>query len=177
MLVTPESALGGDFRQFLNRQMMFQRLDRIVIDECHVMLNESKTYRPKLQQLGKLMGVGTQMVFLTATLPPSAEETIWKLINVPAANVNLYRSRTRRINVAYRVWRPRIEARHQGPDQWIQMPSVVSFIKERIRRSHGGRVIIYGHTIPHVQAISQAIRCEAYFKDQIDRTGVLERFR
>jgi hypothetical protein len=26
MLVAPESALGGDFRQFLNRQMMFQRL-------------------------------------------------------------------------------------------------------------------------------------------------------
>jgi superfamily II DNA or RNA helicase len=177
VLVTPESALGGDFRQFLNRQMMFQRLDRIVIDECHVMLNQSKTYRPQLQRLGKLMGVGTQMVFLTATLPPSAEETIWKLIKVPAANVNLYRSRTRRINVAYRVWRPPIEAGYQGPDQWIQMPSVVSFIKDRIRRSYGGRVIIYGHTIPHVQAISQMIGCEAYFKDQIDRTGVLERFR
>lgn len=76
MLVTPESALGGDFRQFLNRQTMFQRLDRIVINECHVMLNQSKTYRTQLQQLGKLMSVGTQIVFLTATLPPSAEETI-----------------------------------------------------------------------------------------------------
>ncbi|GLI81954.1 hypothetical protein PoHVEF18_010351 [Penicillium ochrochloron] len=76
VLVTPESALGGDFRQFLSRQVMFQRLDRIVIDECHVMLNKSKTYRPQLQRLGNLMGVGTQMVFLTATLPPSAEDTI-----------------------------------------------------------------------------------------------------
>lgn len=57
------------------------------------------------------------------------------------------------------------------------MLSVVLFIKERIRRSHGGRVMIYGHTVPHMQAISQMIRCEAYFKDQIDRSGVLERFR
>lgn len=32
------------------------------------------------------------------------------------------------------------------------------------------------NSIPHVQAISQVIGCEAYFKDQIDRTGVLERF-
>jgi superfamily II DNA helicase RecQ len=76
VLVTPESALGGNFRQFLNRQIMFQQLDRIVINEYHVILNQSKTYRPQLQRLGKLIGVGTQIVFLTATLPPSAEETI-----------------------------------------------------------------------------------------------------
>jgi trans-2-enoyl-CoA reductase len=56
------------------------------------------------------------------------------------------------------------------------MLSVVLFTKDRIRCSQGGRIIIYGHTIPHIQAISQVIGCEAYFKDQIDRTGVLERF-
>jgi hypothetical protein len=141
------------------------------------MLNQSIKYRPQLQQLGRLMGVGTQMVFLTATLPPSAEQTIWDLIKVPATGIHLYRSRTRRINVAYRVWRPSIDAGHHGPDQWIQMPSVVSFIQDRIRRSQGGRVIIYGHTISHVKLIAEVIGCEAYFKDQIDRAGVLERFR
>jgi hypothetical protein len=177
VLVTPESALGAEFRQFMNRQLMFKRLDRIVIDECHVMLNQSKTYRPQLQQLGRLMGVGTQMIFLTATLPPTAEQTIWDLIKVPAADVHLFRSRTRRINVAYRVWRPTIDAQHGGHDQWIQMPSVVSFIQDRIRRSQGGRVIIYGHTVGHVRLISELIGCEAYFKGQVDRSGVLERFR
>ena len=40
VLVTPESAVTGDFFQFLNRQRLVQRLDRIVIDECHVMLND-----------------------------------------------------------------------------------------------------------------------------------------
>jgi hypothetical protein len=45
VLVTPESALGDDFRQILNRQMMFQRLDRIMINECYVVLNEEAEFR------------------------------------------------------------------------------------------------------------------------------------
>jgi superfamily II DNA helicase RecQ len=177
VLVTPESALGTDFQRFLNRQMSFQRLDRIVIDECHVMLNTSPKFRPMMQRLGRLTRCNTQMIYLTATLPPSAEPLMWERMKVPASTVNLFRSRTRRINVAYRVWRPDIPAGHHGPDQWMQTPTVISFIRDRIRRSEGGRVIIYGHTVPHVTAMAQAIGCEAYFKDQIDRDGVLQRFR
>ncbi|OGE46472.1 hypothetical protein PENARI_c239G05377, partial [Penicillium arizonense] len=36
VLVTPESAITEDFMTFLNRQRLCHRLDRIVIDECHV---------------------------------------------------------------------------------------------------------------------------------------------
>jgi superfamily II DNA helicase RecQ len=74
--VTPESALSVDFGQFLNRQRSFHRLDRIVIDECHIMLNGSTQYRPQMQRLGQLTQHGTQMIFLTATLPPSREAQI-----------------------------------------------------------------------------------------------------
>ncbi|GFF32146.1 putative helicase, partial [Aspergillus udagawae] len=36
MLVTPESAVSPDFQTFLNRLRWTRRLDRIVIDECHM---------------------------------------------------------------------------------------------------------------------------------------------
>ncbi|KAF4225022.1 hypothetical protein CNMCM6805_007133 [Aspergillus fumigatiaffinis] len=36
VLVTPESAVSPDFQTFLNRLRWMRRLDRIVIDECHV---------------------------------------------------------------------------------------------------------------------------------------------
>lgn len=54
VFVTPESVFTDGFQSFLNRQRELMRLDRIVIDECHIMLNESETFRPRLQQLGRL---------------------------------------------------------------------------------------------------------------------------
>ncbi|KAJ5302427.1 hypothetical protein N7476_009226 [Penicillium atrosanguineum] len=77
VLVTPESALSTEFTTFLNRQRMMQRLDRIVIDECHILLNRDTTFRPMMQQLGRLTAAQTQVVLLTATLPPSAEGRLW----------------------------------------------------------------------------------------------------
>ncbi|PVI04177.1 hypothetical protein DM02DRAFT_640075 [Periconia macrospinosa] len=39
VLVTPESAVGKAFGQFINRQRAMGRLDQIVVDECHVILD------------------------------------------------------------------------------------------------------------------------------------------
>jgi hypothetical protein len=38
-LVTPELAVGESFGHFINRQRAMGRLDRIVIDEYHVVLD------------------------------------------------------------------------------------------------------------------------------------------
>ena len=40
ILVTSESAVSEAFRTFLNRMRATQQLDRIVIDEYHVILND-----------------------------------------------------------------------------------------------------------------------------------------
>ena len=55
-----------------------KRLDRIVIDECHIVLNQQRDFRPMMQQLGRLMIARTQVVLLTATLPPSLEDRLWQ---------------------------------------------------------------------------------------------------
>jgi superfamily II DNA helicase RecQ len=54
MFVTPEAVFTDAFQSFMNRQRDNMRLDRIVIDECHVMLNTSEKFRPRLQQLGQM---------------------------------------------------------------------------------------------------------------------------
>jgi superfamily II DNA helicase RecQ len=40
VLVTPELAVGEEFATFLNRLRETRQSDRIVIDECHVVLNQ-----------------------------------------------------------------------------------------------------------------------------------------
>jgi superfamily II DNA helicase RecQ len=119
MLITPEGVENEEFVDFVARQRILQRLDRIVIDECHVVLNEEAEFRPLLQQLGKLRSAATQIVLLTATLPPTAEDILFKRMGWPRDQVLLYRSRTSRHNVAYRVYTVPVEEGHDHPFQWV----------------------------------------------------------
>jgi superfamily II DNA helicase RecQ len=48
VLVTPESAVSPDFQMFLNRLRWTRRLDWIVINECHVVLNSQRDFRPQM---------------------------------------------------------------------------------------------------------------------------------
>ena len=70
MFVTPESAVSKTFAGYVNRLQEMHQLDRIVIDECHTILDGRSSFRPKLRQLEELSLLEAQMVYLTATLPP-----------------------------------------------------------------------------------------------------------
>ena len=48
VFTTPETSLITDFQNFLLRLQQFKRLDRIIIDECHIALNKSQTFRRNL---------------------------------------------------------------------------------------------------------------------------------
>ena len=53
IFVTPEAALGPQFASFLNQLRALGKLDRIVIDEAHVILNDQWELRKEMQQLGE----------------------------------------------------------------------------------------------------------------------------
>ncbi|KAA8642689.1 uncharacterized protein ATNIH1004_009441 [Aspergillus tanneri] len=147
VLVTPEPAVQEDFQTFLNRLQQTRRVDRIVIDKCHIVL-------------------------LTATLPPQLEAQLFRRMGYTQAEVHMFRNRTSRPNVAYRVWRPDVGR----SAQWFHSDPVITFIRERIRRAPGGKVVVYGHVVRHVIKVAQALECKAYHKQQVDKPGILRRF-
>jgi superfamily II DNA helicase RecQ len=59
------------------------RLDRIVIDECHVVLDLLNEFCSRLLVLKNLVQVETQIVYLTATLRPRKEQQFIKAIELP----------------------------------------------------------------------------------------------
>ena len=69
VLVTPESAVSETFQTFINWKQWTKELDRIMIDECHIILQEGYEFRKQMAQLGVLVRAETQIVLLTATLP------------------------------------------------------------------------------------------------------------
>lgn len=177
LLVTPESALTTSFRTFLLRQQTLCRLDRIVIDECHQIISPSAQFRPHLAHLGRLQQLNVQMVFLTATLPPTLEPSFWKRLGHPAADISLYRARTTRSNIAYRSYRPNRDPADLSIDEWTRSPDVVRLIQDRCNRAGDHRVLVYATTIRQAQALAELLDCEAFYGKQIDKEGILSRFR
>jgi hypothetical protein len=59
MFVTLEAAVGEAFRQYINRQRAIGRLDRIVIDECYVVLDSLNGFCSWLLALKNLVRAET----------------------------------------------------------------------------------------------------------------------
>jgi superfamily II DNA helicase RecQ len=103
VITTPESAVSQGFMTFLNQLQGACQLDRIVIDECHTILDATDTFRTRMRELGELGKLGVQMLFLTATLPPSVEEEFFQMIKIRMPTADIFRDRTQRKNIAYSV--------------------------------------------------------------------------
>jgi len=66
------AACNDDFLTFAAHLQTQDRLDRIVVDECHVPLTAA-SYRRQLAYLYRLRAVPCPLVLLTGTLPPSMQ--------------------------------------------------------------------------------------------------------
>ncbi|KAG9379178.1 RecQ Superfamily II DNA helicase [Pyrenophora tritici-repentis] len=146
VLVTPESAVGEEFATFLNRLRATRQLDRIIIDECHIVLNRQYTFRKQMQQLGKLVAVETQMVMLTATLPPSEEDELFRRMHFERGQVRMFRAPTARSNIAYRVVRVEKERKRQEVEA-----TVLAMVQQKVRKYKSGKIVVYGNSVPKVK--------------------------
>ena len=70
ILVSAEAVSSKDFKKYARRLIAEQKLDRIVVDECHLTVVAAE-YRPRIVELTAIQSLRTQFVYLTATLPPS----------------------------------------------------------------------------------------------------------
>jgi superfamily II DNA helicase RecQ len=91
------------FHDYVEGLRVMAQLDGFVFDEAHTILEGTRDFRPKLRELGRLALVGVQMVYLTATLPPSKEAEFFELINARPEDVTMIRTSTTRANVMYSV--------------------------------------------------------------------------
>jgi superfamily II DNA helicase RecQ len=104
VLVVPEVAVSAPFQSFLNRQRAMGRLDCVLIDECHIVLESTKGWRTQVLKLRNLVQAETQLVYLTATLKPKEEsEFIRLMVLPPKEDSHWFRLPTSRPNVAYSV--------------------------------------------------------------------------
>jgi superfamily II DNA helicase RecQ len=78
-------------------------LERIIIDECHSVLQSTKKFRPKVLQLRELISRQTQVVCLTATLLLRREPAFMSIMDMEPSEVCMIRESTVRPNIRYSV--------------------------------------------------------------------------
>jgi superfamily II DNA/RNA helicase len=158
VLVTPESAVSKTFATFLDRLQGLHQLDRIVIDECHTILETSPKFRPKMREFGELSRRGVQMVFLTTTLRPVDEDRFCSITQVQIPPDCYFRGCTSRPNIEYSV----VEY-----DPNVEQTEAVRALAARKLEEHPApaKIIIYSSSITTTQELSIALECRAYYRD------------
>jgi superfamily II DNA helicase RecQ len=171
VLVTPESAVGEEFATFLNQLRATRQLDRIVNDECHIVLNRRYDFRKDMQKLGKLAAAKTQMVMLTATLPPIKEDELFRRMYVKRDQVALFRAETARTNVAYQVVRVGTAAKKKEVEE-----IVLRIVRQKMRKHKTGKVVVYGNSVPKVKELAKLLGCDAYYHKAVGKASMLQAF-
>lgn len=106
VFVTPESATSSRFMEgYLEPLRALGQLDRIVIDECHVVLEsvENPDWRPQILELSELQEKGIQLVYLTGTLTPRDMPAFLNAIGLREKDLTILRQQTSRPNIGYSV--------------------------------------------------------------------------
>ncbi len=101
VLVSAEAASSDEFLQWAADLSVRGRLDRVVVDECHLMFTAADEYRGKLRGLVLLRNLGCPFVFLTGTLPPLCQREFEDAMQLQ--NPLYIRASSHRVNIKYSV--------------------------------------------------------------------------
>ena len=181
VLVTPEGYFSTAFTQFMQRTKAAQRLDRIVVDECHVVFNKQKHFRPRLQQLGDVNRWEVPVVMLTATMPVQMEDEFRRRMGIDQVPVSIFRAPTTRRNIRYRVKRlaEREGGRRgrggEGKSQWLE--AVAALVRQRQRQHGGGKVVVYCQSVPQTKQLAELLQCDAYHHHAPDKPAKMQAFQ
>src|SRR5271156_5575535 len=167
VLVTPESAVTKTFSTYINRLRSTYQLDRVVMDECHVVLDSGPDFRPKLRALGaEMVRMGTQMVFLTATLPPQDEEEFFRAIQIPQESVHMFQSPTSRRNIHYQVHEV------EGEKGETVVEAICRLVEKKLEQYPApNKIVVYGGSVEQTVEIGEALGCPIYHRNVDDRAG------
>ena len=161
VLVSPEYLDHPLWQSFIERLVTSFHLDRIVVDECHAVLDASYRFRPQLRNIrNHLLSTATQLVFLTATLQPRCEAELWSILGLYPlqSTAKVFRGSTNRPDIQYQVRTP--DGSDREEDMVVQL--VNSYLAGQGGPALRGRVIVYCCTVELVGRLAQRLGCLAY---------------
>ncbi|KJZ69622.1 hypothetical protein HIM_10985 [Hirsutella minnesotensis 3608] len=188
VFVTPESAVSKGFRTFVERMHGQHKMDRVVVDECHTILQHTKVFRWQMGKLGRtLRDFAVPVACLTATLKPTQEAALIEKLEFVGDRVRIIREPTTRTNIRYRVdivedeggraagaregmnrGAVRIRFNGEGEEVGEKDDAIVERVCEIVRgwraAHEQGKVIVYGGTTERVKQVAAELGCRGYWR-------------
>lgn len=154
IIVSVEAAVTRAFLMYSQGLVARQKLDRIIIDECHLTVIAVQ-YRPVITELTMLRSLRTQFVYLSATLPPSMQEEFNERNHLLRPAV--VRALSNRSNLAYSVYRA-ITGKGSLLEQAVALAQ-----KGRVRFSDPhDKIILYAREQEEADQLARMLGCRSY---------------
>jgi hypothetical protein len=154
------------FNRFINGKLATGELDRIVVDESHVVLDSTKTWRPKVLELAEFARRGCQMVYLTATLPPKEEPSWLEAMGLEKKQVRMIRDSTTRRNITYLEY-----------DKQEEEERVADLVGKKLEEHQEGQIVVYCRRVEQCKKMGEVLRCPVYYRsvgDEAEKAKILE---
>jgi superfamily II DNA helicase RecQ len=172
LFVSAEQAVRQPFRQFLSQLDADRQLDRVVFDECHLILTAS-SYRPKLALLRHLRELRCQVVFLSATLPPLLMAAFQSRMLLDGPRI--IRDVTFRADLHYSYHR---QSRASNFEDY--MVEGITRQLQGLAHEDGARIIVYVNRTEEARQMATRLGCESYFHESgtaTEKEQVMARWR
>ncbi len=172
LFVDVEQVSSVGFQTLLEALARHGRLDRIVLDEAHLVLTASH-YRQELGRLITLRRFPCPFVCLTATLPPPAERDLKWSLGFTAAEV--LRVSSDRPNLQYRIQYLTTSTLHAvGSDPLVdEAVTICMRDQQRYTWNPGARFVCYVRRKQVGERLAARLGCHLYHTDVEDRAQVL----
>ena len=165
-----ESAVSRMFADFINSKTAAHQLERIVIDECHTILQSDEKWRRNVLKLRELAGRSTQVVCLTATLPPQKQTAFMEAMDMYSSETRILRDVTTRPNIAYSVE----EYNEENEDEFVRQ--MVEHKKAQYPSTD--QIVIYCREIDGVKHFAKVLGCTAFWRavrNEKEKEAILEK--
>lgn len=167
-----EMAVSEEGLQYLRQLHYREQLDRVVLDECHLIVTASR-YRRAMRQSQLLRQVPVQFVYLTATLPAYVRQTLVEqhFLN-EACEI---RGPVRRSNVRYVILQTQCDSLLKEAVELVEEKWMTTSLAD------DDRALIFTRSKETAEQLAGLLHCDCYHSssmaDETRRRAILQRWR
>jgi superfamily II DNA helicase RecQ/predicted RNA binding protein with dsRBD fold (UPF0201 family) len=156
-LVSIETIVSPNFISLVEGLIYSSSLDRIIVDECHLLITAS-SYRSIMFRFKELLLLKVQFVFLTGTLPYSFEDELVSTLLLD--DLSVIRADCLRPNISYKA---RPYKSNKEEDKIKEIQEYINSFKAREFLSLEDKIIIFCPSINNIILVADTLNCSKYY--------------
>lgn len=170
VVIAPEGVNGLEFGEFLDDLEASGKLDRVVINKCHCVLDVFDGWRVRMLNLREIVKRDVGVLFLTATLPEKKVGRWLEIMDLRRNDLVVIRDGTVRRELRY------------GVIEWESVGERVEKLEKLVQRGRerfgkGGKILIFGGSVKVCESIGKKYGWLVYYAEvgsELEKKGILD---